>query len=244
MVEKKATPKVTPKAKTKVDGPLIFKIGILVIGLSLVVLLYLRFFWEKPRAAEDEMVKLQKSLQDIRAAMNVDSVRQFTIQKVMQIISRYNKDMPSSQKYEIADEVYKMSVKYTNLDVDLICATITYASGRSWDAEVVSSTGAMGLMQIMPITGMWVAHYEGITWTSPEEILFDPIYNIRIGSRLLSSYIDAYDLEGGLAAYNGSEQKAALWLASNKAKGILWTETNNYIPYVLKLYEEYKSLTL
>ncbi len=187
---------------------------------------------------------LEKSLQDLRAAMNVDSVRQTNIQKVMRIISKYNPDMPSGMRYEIADEIYRMSVKYTNLDADLICAAITHESGGTWEPEVVSEAGAMGLMQIMPATSLWIAHYEGITWTSTDDVLFNPIYNIQIGCRQLSTLIDMYELEGGLAAFNGGEKRAAIWLANSKAKGILWTETTNYIPQVMLLYDEFKSNTL
>ena len=190
------------------------------------------------------LANLEKSLQDIRAAMNVDSVRQYNIQKIMSIINRYNPAMPSGTKYEIADEIYNLSIKYTNLDVDLICATITNESGGTWEPEVVSETEAMGLMQVMPVTSVWIAHYEGITWVSPEEVLFNPIYNIRIGCRQLSTYIKMYELEGGLAAYNGGEKRAAIWLKNNKAKGILWAETSSYIPHILKLYDEYKAITL
>jgi soluble lytic murein transglycosylase len=183
---------------------------------------------------------LEKSLQEIRAAMNVDSVRQFNIQKIMKIINQYNEGMPSGVKYEIAEEIYDMSVKYAGLDVDLICATITLESGGTWNPEIISESGAMGLMQIMPATGIWVAYYDGITWTSPEEVLYNPIYNIRIGCRQLSAFIDLYDLEGGLAAFSGGEKKAAFWVANKKADGILPTETSKYVPQILSLYEEFK----
>lgn len=226
-----------------INQSLILKwVGLVLFLVFLGVFTY-EFFWRRSLIKNDNIGKLEKSLQDIRAAMNVDSVRQFTIQKIMKIISKYNPEMPSSLKYETADEIYKMSRKYSNLDVDLISATITHESGRTWDPEIVSSAGAMGLMQVMPTIGMLIAHYEGITWSSPEDILFNPIYNIRIASRYLSALIEMYDLEGGLAAYSGGEKRAAIWLAENKAEGILWTETSNYIPYVLKLYKEYKRLT-
>ncbi len=217
------------------------------LGLVVVVIVIVAFYYKvvvNPVKKTSKLVALEKTLQDIRAAMNVDSVRQYNIQKVMDIIRKYNDDMPSSMKYEIAEEIYNMSVKYTNLDVDLLCATITQESGGSWDPEIVSEAGAMGLMQIMPTTGLWIAHYEYITWTSATEILFNPIYNVRIGSRKLSSLINMYGLEGGLAAYNGGEKKAAIWVANNKAEGILWTGTSNYIPHVLLLYEEFKTLAL
>jgi len=218
--------------------------GFLAVVLAIIFLLSYKFV-DLNRVQENPKLRvLEKSLQDIRAAMNIDSVRQYNIQKIMKIIEKYNTNMPSGTKYEIADEIYNMSIKYTNLDVDLICATITHESGSTWEAEIVSEAGAMGLMQIMPALGLWIAHYEGITWTSSAEILFNPIYNIRIGSRMLSTFINMYDLEGGLAAYNGGEKRAAIWMANNKADGILWSETSNYIPHILKYYQEFKALTL
>ncbi|MCG8607654.1 lytic transglycosylase domain-containing protein [bacterium] len=147
-------------------------------------------------------------------------------------------------KSKIAAEIYRMSLKYPNLDIDLICATITHESGRTWNPKSTSPAGALGLMQIMPATGQWLAKYEGINWTKAKDILYDPIYNIRMGSRYLSALIETYDLEGGLAAYNGGSKRVELWLAQNKAAGILWPETRTYVPHVLKIYKQYKSSTM
>ena len=236
---------INNSTESKIDlRNIIIRGGFLALILAMVFLFSYKFFVLKIVQENPKLIVLEKSLLDIRAAMNVDSVRQYNIQKIMKIIDKYNKTMPSGMKYEIADEIYNMSVKYTNLDVDLICATITHESGSTWEAEIVSEAGAMGLMQLMPALGLWIAYYEGITWTSPEEILFNPIYNIRIGSRMLSTFINMYDLEGGLAAYNGGEKRAAIWIANNKADGILWSETSNYIPYILKYYQQFKTLTL
>jgi len=223
--------------KTPLKILLILFMSITVIGFSF------RYFDESDET-ELKMLRLEKALQDIRAAMNVDSVRQYNIQKIMLLIDRYNKEIPSEQKYEISNEIYEMSVKYTNLDVDLICATITHESAATWDPKVRSNAGAMGLMQIMPATGIYLAKYEDITWTNTEEILHDPIYNIRMGCRYLSTLISYYDLEGGLAAYNGGEKLAARWLANNKADGILWAETQDYIPAVKKLYKQFRESSL
>jgi soluble lytic murein transglycosylase len=191
---------------------------------------------------KDKIGQLERALQELRAAMNVDSVRQYSIQKVITIINRFNPTMDSGMKYDIANTVYEMSIKYPNLNIDIICATITHESGRSWNPEVVSPAGAMGLMQVMPTTGMYVCQYEGITWNSPEAILFNPIFNIRIGCRYLSSLINEYDLDGGLAAYNGGEKRASMWVKSDRAAGILWAETSNYVPSVMKLITEYRNM--
>jgi soluble lytic murein transglycosylase-like protein len=188
-----------------------------------------------------KMADLERTINTLKAAMSVDTMRQSQIQKVMAIIERYNPAMSSGKKYEIADEIYRMSMKYPNLSVDLICATITHESALTWRADVRSQAGAMGLMQIMPATGVFLAADEGIPWTTPQDILYDPIINIRLGCRYLSTLISLYQLDGGLAAYNGGEKRAAMWLASGKDDGVLWEETRGYIPAVLKLYEQFQN---
>lgn len=188
-----------------------------------------------------KMSRIERTLQNLRAAMNVDSVRQYHIQKIMGIIDQYNHQLSSSLKYEIANEIYRMSVKYPNIDVDLICATITHESALTWRPTIKSEAGAMGLMQIMPTTGVFLAQAEGIPWVTPEDVLYDPIYNIRLGCRYLSLLIKSYDTDGGLAAYNGGEKRAALWIANNRNYAFLWEETRGYVPAVLKLYDKFKN---
>jgi len=222
--------------------PIFILISLIVVLAVSVVGFSVKFLYLSKTNAK--MEKLEQALMDLRAAMNVDSIRQYEIQKIMAIIDRYNKDMPSHEKYDIANEIYNASVKYTNLDIDFICAVITQETGKTWDPKSISKAGARGLMQVMPATGMFLAKYEDITWTNPEEILLDPVYNIRIGTRYLSTLIGLYGVEGGLVAYNGGERLAARWLSSNKAKGILGKETRDYLSSVFKLYEEYKEIKL
>lgn len=191
----------------------------------------------------DQLTALSWEAHALQQVNKVEKIRQATIGKIIHIIDRHNAEMPNGVKRGIAAEIYRMSLKYTHLDVDLICATITHESG-SWNPEVVSKAGAMGLMQIMPATGEWLAKYEGIAWTSASDVLFNPIHNIRMGSRYLSALIETYDLEGGLAAYNGGTRRVEMWLARNKASGILWPETRDYVPYILKIYSDYKASPL
>ncbi len=191
-----------------------------------------------------KVLELGKSVQTIEALAQFNNSYQNNEQKIVTIMNRFNKEMPPAKKQAIADEILEMALRYSNLDVDLICATITHESARSWNPKVVSKAGAMGLMQIMPRTGKWLARFEGVEWTSTEAVLFDPIHNIRLGTGYLSKLISTYDLEGGLAAYNGGWKRAKKWLANDKADGILWAETRSYIPHVLKLYDKYRSTVL
>ncbi len=194
----------------------------------------------EPPNRQASLVRLERSLRQTASLVKLDNARRQARRKVLHIISRFNPNMDAGLKQRIADEIFEMSLKYANLDVDLLCATITHESGRTWDPRVVSKAGALGLMQIMPATGRWLARYEGMDFSDPEAVLFDPICNIRLGARYLSALIETYDLEGGLAAYNGGGRRAAMWLAHNKADGILWQETRDYVPHVLKLYDEFK----
>lgn len=185
--------------------------------------------------------KLQSQTELLHSFAKVDKVRRENINKVIAVIDRFNPSMPLKLKYEIASEICDAETKYDNLDVDLICATITHESAFSWEPSVVSPAGALGLMQLMPSTGKFLARIEEIAWTSPEDVLFDPVVNIRLGCRYLSSLIEMYEIDGGLAAYNGGGKRAAMWLAQNRARGVLYEETQNYVPAVLSLYKEFRN---
>jgi soluble lytic murein transglycosylase len=188
------------------------------------------------------LAAIQQRIQEHEGILSVDQERQASLKKVLDIISRYNKKMDGELKHAIANEVYLMSKKYSNLNIDFISATITHESARTWDPRVTSNVGAMGLMQIMPTTGAFLAVSEGMNWTTAEEVLYDPINNIQLGCRYLSDLVGMYEQDGALAAYNGGPRRAEMWLAANRNNNILFAETRDYIPAVLKLYDEFKAL--
>jgi len=187
-----------------------------------------------------QSVDLVQESRFLNAVAAIDHIRSENVHKVATVIERFNPGMDKKTKLAIAAEVSNASMKFDNLDVDLLCATITHESAFTWDPRVVSPKGAIGLMQVMPSTGEFLAKVEGIKWTSPRQVLFDPVKNIRLGSRYLSSLIEMYEVDGGLAAYNGGGKRAAMWLAHDRAHGVLYQETQNYVPAVLSLYEEFR----
>ena len=218
--------------------PFVLFVFILAVCISLVSF---SFKYYSVDETPHRVAHLEKSMHSIQAAVEVDKVRQYSIQRILSIIDQYNQVMSYQLKFEIAEEIYKMSVKYDNLDIDLICATITHESALSWNPQVVSQAGAMGLMQIMPSTGIFLCRREGIEWSSAEEVLFNSLNNIRLGCRYLSQLIDSYEIDGGLAAYNGGEKRAALWIKNNRRdETILWEETRGYVPAVLRLYKQFQ----
>ena len=193
---------------------------------------------------ENKLIEIAIKISDVQGAVDLIVLQRHNIEKTKKIINQFNNDMPIARKTEIANTIHEMCLKYTNLNVDLICATITHESARTWKNDVVSPAGAMGLMQIMPETGRFLADEEGISWTTPEKVLFNPINNIKLGCRYLSFLVQEYEIDGGLAAYNGGEKRAKLWLNNRKNTSdltLLWEETQVYVPTILKLYAEYQT---
>ena len=190
--------------------------------------------------SELKMTAMANNVSVNKSLLLVDKNRQATLSKISDIMSRYNRQMDENKKAEIANEIYLMSKKYPNLHVDFISATITHESTKTWDPKITSKMGARGLMQVMPETGAFLAIEEGLEYTSAK-MLYDPIINIRLGCRYLSEMVGMYDEDGGLAAYNGGPKRAEMWLAANRNNRVLFAETRNYIPAVMKLYDEFRS---
>lgn len=187
-----------------------------------------------------KIAELEDVIKGMRSTMNVESLRQYNIQRIIGIINQYNRVMSTAMKYEIAQEIYDASLRFSNLDVDLICAFITRETNGTWNPEMIASHGAMGLLQIMPTIGVFVARAENLSWVSPDDVLLNPVYNIRIGSRYLSSLIDAYDVDGAMAVWDAGEQRAAIWVKSGRSSGVLPKETITFIAEVLRQYEQMK----
>lgn len=192
------------------------------------------------RQQQERIAQMQMRLQRLKIIVQADSARQQQIQRIVAIIERFNRNMKDELKFRLAAEIHEMSLKYNRLDAELICATITHETGRTWNPEAVSPAGALGLMQILPTTGIYLAKAEGLAWTSADAILFDPIYNLRLGCRYLNELIANYGLEAGLAAYNGGGRQAKLWLQGGSANQLVHAETAHYVPAVLRIYEEYR----
>ncbi|MBE5785247.1 MAG: lytic transglycosylase domain-containing protein [Clostridiales bacterium] len=142
-----------------------------------------------------------------------------------------------------------ISTESANFAVDpyLVAAVIhCESSGR---AEVVSHKGAVGLMQIMPKTGAWIA--EKLEMESfLEEQLKDPETNVRMGCWYLSYLLKRY--EGNrihaLAAYNAGPGNVSKWLEDpayapeGQLTDIPFEETSAYVKKVLAAEEKYREL--
>lgn len=89
--------------------------------------------------------------------------------------------------------------KRARVPPELALAVIEVES--AFERFAISSAGAQGYMQIMPF---WLKEIAG-----PEDNLFDPRTNLRMGCTILRFYLDKErgNLYGALARYNGSRGK-------------------------------------
>lgn len=89
---------------------------------------------------------------------------------------------------------YNSGKKY-NIDPLLILSVIAVES--SFKAAVKSTAGAIGYMQIVP---KW--HKEKVSDTA---LLYDPEYNVRVGTQILREYLDRYgSIDRALQKYSGN----------------------------------------
>ena len=122
------------------------------------------------------------------------------------------------------------------VDAHLLQAVMKVES--NFDPFVVSRSGAVGLMQIMPLTAMSAMGLRG-TPQSLRQQLQDPAINVHAGALYLRSLMDTFShrLDLALAAYNagtGNVRKAGNRVPANG-------ETPKFVKKVTELYASIKA---
>lgn len=121
------------------------------------------------------------------------------------------------------------------LEPQLLAAVIYQES--KFEADAVSRSGAVGLMQLLPATAQGIADRTGGSgWR--ESDLLDPELNVRYGAWYLRHLLDKYDDERlALAAYNAGQANVDGW--RERGEGIRFAETRHYVRRVQELKEVY-----
>ena len=118
-----------------------------------------------------------------------------------------------------------------DLEPQLVAAVIYQES--KFDADALSASGAVGLMQLLPSTGQGIADRTGGEEWTPDD-LHNPELNIRYGSWYLRHLLDKYgDEELALAAYNAGQANVDRW--REQGVGIQFAETRHYVHRVQEL---------
>lgn len=135
---------------------------------------------------------LNASLEAPRSPAEIWAARQW-LTDMEPRLTRFVKD--PALRTELLHRAYQ-EARLAGLPPELVLAVIQVES--AFQAEAVSSAGAVGLMQIMPF---WIREL-GL----PADDLKDPWRNLRYGCTILAHYlaVERGDLTRALARYNGS----------------------------------------
>lgn len=135
-----------------------------------------------------------------------------------------------------------------DLDPYLVAALVGQES--TFDAGIVSSANAIGLMQVLPSTGKRYATKIGVARYSTAR-LTDAEVNARIGTRYLAELVRMFEGHAhyAIASYNAGETRVARW-RRDKADleqdefidDIPFPETQNYVKRILGTAEDYRRL--
>ena len=146
-----------------------------------------------------------------------------------------------------SEYVYKYSEE-NNIDPLLTFAIIKAES--NFNSRVVSSSNAMGLMQLMESTAEEIMQKD-LQEEFYKDMLFNPEDNIKIGTSYFAKLIKRYDgsIPIALTAYNAGIGKVDSWIEDGiiKADGsdvenIPYKETNNYVRKILRDYKIYEHI--
>lgn len=144
------------------------------------------------------------------------------------------------------EEAIQQAAAHAGVDAPLVAGVIRQES--VFQREAVSRAGALGLMQVMPSTGRQLARRQKLRYSKAR--LFEPEYNLRLGSAHLADLLQRYPTrELALAAYNAGPERAAAWQAEHSyeeiaefVESIPFAETREYVQIVIRNAEVYRRL--
>lgn len=113
--------------------------------------------------------------------------------------------LPERQQRRLAIAIVR-EARLNGIDPLLVVAVIRTES--SFNNYAVSHVGAMGLMQVMPDTGTWLAERRGFNLGRTSN-LFDSELNVELGTAYLAELIERFGaVDKALVAYNAGPGNA------------------------------------
>ena len=157
-----------------------FLLGVLVTSLSVVIYM---------ETTEYELPELPTKTETIVRMVNVP----------------FNPSDYTAQAEEIESSLNKSKLKHILIYIEALCweygvdyemVKAVIQTESDWNHKAVSTSGAIGLMQVLPSTAM-------SEFNTPKQDLFDPYVNVTVGIKYLSK-LDSHfdDLESTLTAYS------------------------------------------
>ena len=111
----------------------------------------------------------------------------------------------TAQAEEIKSSLNKSKLKHILIYIEALCweygvdyemVKAVIQTESDWNHKAVSTSGAIGLMQVLPSTAM-------SEFNTPKQDLFDPYVNVTVGIKYLSKLNEHFDdLDATLTAYS------------------------------------------
>lgn len=146
------------------------------------------------------------------------------------------------------EEVVRDAAERHGIDPNLLLAVMRVES--VYNPRIISYAGAVGLMQIMPATGTFIARAQDRDRFTVEDLM-EPEINIDFAAWYLASLIERFDgrIPLAVAAYNGGPHNVRLWLRQHNEnmpleaflETIPFSQTHRYVRRVLTHYEAYRA---
>jgi soluble lytic murein transglycosylase len=147
----------------------------------------------------------------------------------------------------------------TSVRVDPLLVASVIRVESKFQTEDVSHAGAIGLMQLMPNTALWITNQaqsegkpiKGYSAGQSPTSLGIPTVNIQLGSWYIHHLIDQFQGNevAAIAAYNAGPQRVQQWLTTGQWDGQLVTsdkipvgETRHFVGRVFYNYNLYKRI--
>ena len=160
----------------------------------------------------------------------------------------FGRDRADLSRYPMtyAPEIRAAATEFS-LDPAYVASVVLAES--SFDAEAVSSAGAIGLMQIMPSTGEWIAGK--LDDAFDVQRLYEPSVNLRYGCWYLRFLLDRYDgdMRTASTAYHQGQGRVDEWLQDPQYSqdgrtltAISSAVTDTYVNRIMESYANYQEL--
>jgi soluble lytic murein transglycosylase len=213
-------------------------------------------FWEMAdrelEATLETMAHPEISLAQARSALEREkyALATETLRRAHRAYWRYRLDDLPREVWEIMFprpywKLIEREARRQRLDPYLVAALIRQES--RFEAQAVSSAGALGLMQLMPRTARSLARQRSLSRSR----ILDPQLNVRLGTRFLAQLLRRFDgnLEKAVAGYNAGGTRVAQWVTEADAsetpefvESIPVTQTREFVYIVLRNYRFYRDL--
>ena len=150
-------------------------------------------------------------------------------------------------KQNYSEYVYKYSEEN---EIDPLLTFAIIKAESNFKRNIKSSSGAIGLMQLMEATAVEMANEIGEE-IPVTEALYNPEINIKIGIKYYANLLKHYDgnMYLALAAYNAGMGNVDEWIEEgilekdgSNIENIPYKETNNYVRKITRDYKIYKNL--